>query len=125
MRPRSYDIVWVRGTTEQIKFGFKAGDDAIPADDVRFTAYNKGGKSLAFRLTLENNMGVSVDSAPDGRYLFSPTAEQTRSLTQTKADGVPQNTYEIELRNGASERVYVLGTIDAIGGINDDESDAS
>jgi hypothetical protein len=83
------------------------------------------GKVLAFRLSLVDNPGANpgqvLETSP-GVVQFYPTAAQTRSMIETPNDGtVGKNKYEVELRNGTDEQIYLLGTIAAIGGINDDE----
>jgi hypothetical protein len=121
----TYDFNWVRGTTTPFKVSFKIDNVAIPHDDVRMSVYNAGGKTLAFRLSLVDNPGIipgTVNEEQPGLFSFRPTAAQTRLLTKT-AEGDPgKNSYEIEIRNGANEDVYLLGVIAGIGGINDDEA---
>lgn len=118
----TYDFEWVRGTTEPLVVSLKINDVPIAADDVRLSVYK--GKNLAFRLTLADDAGtgpgkVSVDT---GVYTFQPTEAQTRSLNETARGDAGKNSYELAVRNGADERVYLLGTIAGIGGLNDDES---
>lgn len=122
--PQIYDFELVRGTNEPIIFRFTKGGVAISFDDARFSVY--AGKKFLFRLSIEEG-GVLHTDPETGEITIYPSAAQTRQLEQTRDDGAPRNSYEIELRNSAenSERVYVLGAISGIGGINDDEVEPS
>lgn len=121
-----FDFLWVRGTTAPLMVSFKIDDVALPFDDVRLSVYKNKGKTLAFRLTLAHDAGVGpgkVQIVSPGVVKFTPTAAQTRGLDETPNDGSPgKNRYEVELRNATDEEVYLVGTIAAVGGINDDES---
>lgn len=124
-----YDFLWVRGTTAPLIVSFMIDNVALPFDDVRLSVYKNKGKDLAFRLTLADNAGagpgtVTIDSP--GVVRFTPTAAQTRGLDETANDGSEgKNRYEVELRNGDDEEVYLMGKIAAVGGINDDEDEVS
>jgi len=129
MTPATYDFTWVRGSTTPLRLSFMVDNVAIPYDDIRLSVYK--GKTLAFRLSITQdldttgNPGTVLQNAP-GDVSFIPTSFQTRSLTQTPNDGTTgKNSYEVEVRNGLDEQVYLLGTIAAIGGLNDDEEVAS
>lgn len=122
-RPQTYDIVWTRGTTPKIKMRFTRNGIAIPFSDARMSVSD--GKKILFRLTIEGDNGIEHTDPETGEILIKPTAEQTRSLMPTKSDGIPRNRYEIELWNGSDEFVPVMGTIDGIGGDNDDEVEPS
>lgn len=122
-----YNFLWVRGTTAPLIVSFKIDGTPLPFDDVRLSVYKNKGKTLAFRMSLADNAGgaapgnVTIDSP--GVVRFTPTAAQTRGLDETPNDGTEgKNRYEVELRNGSDEEVYLMGTIAAVGGINDDES---
>lgn len=123
--PATFDFTWVRGTTTPLRLSFKVDDVAIAYDDIRLSVWK--GKVLAFRLTLADNEQSSGDPGTvftnsPGDISFIPTAAQTRLLIQSANDGsIGKNTYEVEVRNGLDEEVYILGTITAIGGLNDDE----
>lgn len=125
MTPGNYDFVWVRGTTGPLIVSMKIDNVPIPYSDMRLSVYRAGGKTLAFRITLAENEGNgpgTVEITSPGVFKFMPTADQTRSLDVTPNDGTPgKNRYEVEVRNGLDEEVYLLGTIAAIGGLNDDE----
>lgn len=125
-----YDFRWVRGTTTPLIVAFKINDVAIPYDDVRLSVFK--GNTLAFRITLADNGSVSGTQPPGtvkvispGTFKFMPHAEQTRSLIKTADGALGKNSYEIEIRNGTDEDVYLIGTIAAIGGLNDDEEEVS
>jgi hypothetical protein len=123
----TYDFTWVRGTTSPLTMSFKINDVAIPYDDVRLSVY--AGAVLAFKLTLVDNPGSGpgkvseVGGSGSGVITFQPTAAQTRGLLLTKVPGSGgKNTYEVEIRDGSNEDVFIMGTIEAIGGLNDDEA---
>lgn len=128
MTPGLYDFVWVRGTTGPLIISMKVNGIPIPYDDMRLSVYKNKGKTLAFRLTLADNEGSgpgTVEITAPGVFKFMPTAEQTRGLDATPNDGTTgKNNYEVEVRNGSDEEVYLLGTIAAIGGLNDDEGNS-
>jgi hypothetical protein len=91
-------------------------------DDVRLSVYKDNGRTLAFRVsTLEGTM-ILTDPAIS-QITFTPTPEQTRSLTESRIGGDPKNRYELEVRHNGSEQVYLLGRITAIGGLNDDTAE--
>ena len=125
----TYDFKWVRGTTTPLIVQMVEDNVPISLDDIRLSVYNKGGKELAFRLTLVdtpgNGPGTVHESTP-GVFVFQPTAAQTRLLTQTPDDGtVGKNRYEVETRLVDNEDVRLIGVIAGIGGINDDEQEPS
>lgn len=116
--PQTFNIAWTRGTTETFVVKFQRNGVAIPFSDARFTV--NSGKKFLFRLSILEG-GVEHTDVENGEITIRPSATQTRMLAQTKEDDVARNQYEIELRNGAEENVYLMGTISGIGGINDDE----
>lgn len=121
--PKVFNFEWVRGTTSPFQVKIQANGEPLPFDDARLSVY--AGTNLAFRLsTLDTPSQALVDS--DTKQIsFVPLASQTRSLIRTNLGADGKNSYEIELRNGTSEEVYLLGTISGIGGLNDDEDDVS
>lgn len=122
--PQTYDITWTRGTTPTLVMRFTRNGVAIPFSDARMSVSD--GKKILFRLTIENNNGIEHTNPEAGEIKIKPTAEQTRSLVPTRADGIPRNRYEVELRNDTDgEFVPVMGTINGIGGDNDDEVEPS
>jgi len=123
-RPQTYDIAWTRGTTPKLVMRFTRNGVAIPFSDARMSVSD--GKKILFRLTIENNAGITHTNPETGEIKIQPTAEQTRLLLPTRSDGIPRNRYEMELRNDTDgEFVPVMGTIDGIGGDNDDEEEPS
>jgi hypothetical protein len=122
-----YDFAWIRGTTTPLLVGFNLNGSPMPFDDARLSVYDRAGETLLFRLSLSNNPGfgpgtASIDGA--GVITFHPTAQQTRDLIASRIGTPPgngRNRYEIEIRQGAEESVFIMGNIAAIGGINDDE----
>lgn len=126
------DFEWVRGTTPRIGFVFRKRTGGTPDepvwspvdfDDVIFTLYKgaKGG-TLVSRYSLEDG-DIIVTDEEIGQVEWTLRAHDTRALTESPIGGDPKNRYEVELRKGTNERVYVLGFITAIGGINSDEDD--
>lgn len=118
--PAVNDFLWVRGTTTPLVIRFKKNGVAIEFDDARISVFKNKGKELAFRVSIEDGRVVKTDPS-EGEITFQPTAAETRGLTQSKDEEDGKNRYEVELRNGGSEEVYLYGTIKAIGGLNDDE----
>lgn len=117
----TFDFEWVRGTTHPFVMRFTLAGDPLPADDVRISVWKKSGKELAFRVALSDGANLVQTDIDAGEYTFTPTAAQTRSLTESKEGEEPKNRYEVEIRDGDSEEVYLLGKITATGGLNDDE----
>ena len=130
------DFIWIRGTTTPLIMRYERDGVPLPFDDARLSVYDKLG-NLLFRLTLADNPGTGPGTVDKdfvtGELKFTPTEQQTRALirSNTARDGtVPdktkgKNKYEVELRNGTDTDVYLMGTIFAIGGLNDDEGDIS
>lgn len=110
---------WVRGTTSPVAFRLTKNDEPVEFDDIRLTVFKNKGKTLAFRVSTADG-SIEVTNPAEGLITFTPTAEQTRSLTQSKLDQDAFNTFELEVRLNGSEEVWLMGTIKAIGGINDD-----
>lgn len=121
----TFDFEWVRGTTKP-DFAATFTKNGVPVsfDNAVLSVFNKGGKALAFRVAIVASVGVPAQLVHDpatGTVTFTPTALQTRSLTPTK-NGEAQNKYELELRNGDTEQVYLMGNIFGTGGLNSDEA---
>lgn len=124
------NFTWIRGTTTPLIMTYTQNDVPLVFDDARLSVYDKASPTpnLLFRLTLADNPGtgpgtVSKDIVT-GKLTFHPTEEQTRAMIPSKVGTAAEkgkNKYEVELRNGAEADVYLLGTIAAIGGLNDDE----
>jgi hypothetical protein len=122
--PKPYDFSWVRGTNSPFQVRILApGDpetsDPLPFDDMRLSVF--AGSNLAFRLSTLDTPTQALVNNTTKQVSFIPTPEQTRMLIQTKDGALPK--YEVELRNGESEEVYLMGNITGIGGINDDETE--
>lgn len=123
MTPITYDFIWVRGTTTPLVFRFKRNGVAIAFDSARLAVFKDRGKTLAFRMDTDAPVGTDavITDVDAGEVTFTPTEAQTRSLTASLNTDTPgRNKYEVEIRAGASREVYVLGTISAIGGLNED-----
>lgn len=123
--PAIYPLSWVRGTTTPFVFAIKREGVPLPFDDIRLTVSKKQGGALLFRATYSDDGGITVVNPATGLVKFQPTAEQTRLLIQSKEGQDAKNIYELEYRNGFSEEVYLMGDVTGVGGINDDEDDAS
>lgn len=123
-----FNMEWVRGSTPPNLFRFQRrtslpGVEPITRvplvfDDARVSVY--AGKKFLFRLSVVENT-VHITDPDTGEIRFTPTADQTRMLVRTEPGEPGKNRYEIELRNGTDEQVYVMGTIAGVGGDNDDE----
>ena len=125
------DFYWIRGTTTPFITTFTQNDVPLEFDDARLSVTDKLG-NLIFRLSLADNPGTGPGTVTKdivtGKVTFQPTEEQTRALIASKVGtdkAKGKNKYEVELRNGADTDVYLLGTICAIGGLNDDEEQPS
>lgn len=123
VKPKDWPIDWVRGSTSPFAVMIKANDVLLPFDDMRLSVY--AGSTLAFRLSTLDTPTQAVVDEETGQVSFIPTTEQTRALIQTPDGAIPKNKYEVELRYNGSEEVYLLGNINAIGGLNDDLNEAS
>jgi hypothetical protein len=125
------DFYWVRGSTEPLIVEFMQNGVPISFDDARLTVSDKLG-NLLFRMTFADNPGTGPGTVSHdivtGKVTFHPLAEQTRALIASRTGTAAEkgkNKYEVELREGADEHIYLLGTICAIGGLNDDEEEPS
>ncbi len=114
--PAQEDVIVVRGTTDKWVYQFVTGtpEVAIPLTDLRLTFY-KSITSPILRVTLAEGNFVS-DGALIPTYTWTPTPEETRLIPKKEAGCF----YELELHNGPSELVYILGNVTGIGGGNDD-----
>lgn len=130
------DFIWIRGTTSPLILLYTQNGVPLEFDDARLRVFSKTaveGDPPLFELSLADNPGTGPGTVTKDvvttRLTFTPTETQTRQLIKSKTakDGtVPdktkgKNKYEVELRNGTDARVYLMGTIFAIGGLNDDE----
>jgi hypothetical protein len=122
MIPVQYDFSLTRGTTQPFVFRLKLSDGAnppvltnMPFDDVIITI-KPAGKGAVIRHKLSDTTAqFAITDAGENEITFTPTAAETRRLAQDQ-----NNPYEVEVRNGTSEQVYLRGDIFAIGGINSD-----
>lgn len=125
------NFYWVRGSTEPFIVEFVANGVPLPFDDARLSVCDKAG-NLLFRLTLADNPGTGPGTVTKdlvtGKLTFHPLPEQTRAMIASRVNTVAEkgkNKYEVELRDGEDEHIYLMGTICAIGGLNDDEEEVS
>lgn len=117
--PAVYNFVWVRGSTSPLILQFQKDGVGMDFDRVELTIFKNDGKLLAFREDFE------IVDADTGEVKFTPTPAQTRLLTESQPGEKGRNRYEVELRKGSDQFVYLLGTIAAIGGLNDDADEDS
>jgi hypothetical protein len=124
MIPATYNFSVVRGSagpTQGLRVRLKARLDEntlenIPFEDIRLSIYQRNVKIL--RATLANGQMVVSDPS-EAEVTWQPTAAETRLIpVGTKAR------YELEIRQGTNESIYMMGTLTGIGGINDDIGDA-
>ena len=131
-----YHFIWIRGTTAPLIMTYTQNGVPLEFDDARLRVFSKSALETdppLFELSLNENPGTGPGTVTkdlvSGKLTFHPTEAMTRALivSKTARDGtVPdktkgKNRYEVELRNGAETNVYLMGTIFAIGGLNDDE----
>lgn len=115
--PPTYNFKIVRGTTNGLILRLKTTDgseEKVPLefDDVRLSVYRQGG-ALLFRKSIGD--GIEVTDPGEGEVTWQPTAAETRSLPLNKPC-----MYEVEVRIGETQDVYMQGTICGVGGLNDD-----
>lgn len=126
------DFVWIRGSTTPLIMTYTQNGVPLVFDDARLSVYDKAGSTLLFRLSLADNPGTGPGTVTKdlvtGKLTFQPTEHQTRSMIQSNLKNGTidaskgKNRYEVELRDGANADIYLMGTIAAIGGLNDDEA---
>lgn len=121
--PVEYDFTWVRGTNVPAIFSFAKNGVAVPFDDARMSVSDSSGTFL-FRLSIVDG-GAEKTNVDTGEVTFTPTTAQTRMLKKTAVNDPGKNVYEIELRDGTNEKVYVWGKIAGVLGANDDEEEVS
>lgn len=110
--PATRHFTVMRGsTTPFITVRLKNPDGtALALNDLRLTI----GTDTPLVKTLSGG-GLVLDDALQGEYSWTPTPAETRSLPV----GV-KVAYELEVRIGTTQEVYMLGTILGAGGLNDD-----
>ena len=118
MKPAIYDFEMVRGATDpftvQLLFTEEDGTETpIPFDDVRLTITDLDGVLILRKTFVDGDFVLSDTSLSEVQW--SPTADESRLLSVG-----PNQKYELEIRDGSSQSVYMLGTITGIGGLNDD-----
>jgi hypothetical protein len=118
------DREFIRGTTPTMLYRFKKKDGLgvkVPIPfDVAILSVFKGnpGKTLLFREVMP------ITDPQEGEVTLVLTADHTRSLAPSLPGDLGKNSYEIELRDGTNEKVYVIGAIAGIGGLNSDQGGA-
>lgn len=122
MTPGTHDFSIVRGTTQPLVFRLKLSDGAdppvltnMPFDDVIITIQPKNGTKIVAKIS-EADPAFEVSDVGENEITFTPTPAQSRAYPLGD-----KTTYEVEVRDGASQLVYLIGTITATGGINIDD----
>lgn len=120
MIPATYNWSIVRGTTSPFTVRLQAGDPlaAIPFTDVRLSITNLKGTSFIMRPSISDGR-LNLLDVNTSEITWIPTPAESRAIPV----GIKAK-YELEVWNGDSEIVYMMGTIEGVGGINDDQ-DAS
>lgn len=124
MTPGTFDFNIVRGTTAPL---IVALSDNV-ADVLTPVAYTSIVLSISKKATVGDEASLilrKISTAADGlaavvdgdalRVTWTPSPAESRSLLVGA-----KNYYELEVRNGSIQVVYLLGTITGIGGINSD-----
>lgn len=121
MTPGEYNFSIVRGTTQPLVFRLKVSDGAtppvltnMPFDDVIITIQPKNGTKIVAKIS-EASAAFAVTDALENEITFTPTPAQSRTYPLGE-----KTTYEVEVRDGTSQMVYLTGTITATGGLNID-----
>jgi len=129
MTPATFDFDVVRGSagpTQGLTLNLRTknlDNELVPMlfDDVRLSIYDKtvdkADRELLVRATFVDG-GIQETDSYQGQVSWIPTTEETRALKIGA-----KNHYELEVRTGTDEIIYLLGVITGIGGLNDDESD--
>lgn len=126
MTPAEYNFQVVRGNagaTAGLVFFLTAGDPPqnLAYDNVILSVYNRAGTELILRASLDNGHLVLLD-APTNKFAWVPTTDHTRRIPKGLApDGLGKASYELEVWNGDTEITYMMGRIEGVGGISDDQ----
>lgn len=135
IKPGTKDLEIYRGSTD--RFAFRIIDTAgtpLPFDDIRLTISSKTSNDPTTGLILRKSVLGVEDFGPEvideytddpnpldydeysGTVIWTPTPAESRALPKGA-----KSKYEVELRNGTSQIIYIIGTITGTGGINDDD----
>jgi hypothetical protein len=129
MIPGTHDFTVVRGTTSPFIVQLQAPEDLnydppvfipIPFTDVHLTIAPGGGGTIYRKKLSDNDVRFFVSNEYEGEITWLPTPDETRQLAESKNGAAGKNHYELEIWNGTEQEVFLIGTITAIGGINDD-----
>jgi hypothetical protein len=117
--PAEYNFTLYRGGTAP--FAFRIKDDTgapLPFEDIIFTISKKTDKDgvtpILRKALTDDDPNFDVDDY-SGVVTWIPTPAESRSL----AVGEKQK-YEVELRIGQFQLIYLVGLITGAGGINSD-----
>lgn len=118
MTPGVYDFDIWRGSTEPFVVRLKTTDEDdnevnLPFDDVRLTFYGLDDVVL-FRKTLEAGE-IVVTNEEEAEVSWTPTPEESRQFPLGA-----KTRYELEVRDGSSQMIYLVGVVTGAGGGNDD-----
>lgn len=119
MTPATHNFTIVRGTTQPFKVRITIEDvlnppDRIPIPMTAAILSIQTGSVVLTKSTADVDSGIEV---VDDVIIWTPTPAESRSL----ATGENKNKYELEIRDGSTQMVYLTGNITAIGGINTDD----
>lgn len=129
MTPGTYDFTIVRGTTSPFVVQLQAPEDVdydpptfipIPFDDVQLSIQPGGGGTKIVKKLSDDDPRFYISNEYEGEITWLPTPAESRSLAVSKPGAPGKNSYELEIRNGSEQEVYLFGVIAAIGGINED-----
>lgn len=132
MIPATVNFTRVRGNTEPFMFQFQdtqTPPQDIPHDDIHISVYKtkKGGDAnILLRKKLSEIGGGFVADTSDPNvttYIWTPTPEETRLFPYSEGpDGTNRKFayYEVEIWASNTQTTYIWGTIEGIGGLNDD-----
>jgi hypothetical protein len=118
IKPGTYDFTIYRGTTDPLSFRISNTDGIIPFTDIQLTISNikatESADPLVRKKLSDDDPGFISDDY-SGTITWIPTPAESRLIpVGAKAK------YEVELRNGTSQLIYLIGTITGAGGINAD-----
>jgi hypothetical protein len=116
--PGTFDFTIYRGTTDPFLFRISNDDGTIPFTDIQLTISlktdNEGAAPIVRKKLTDDDPNFDVDDY-SGIVTWIPTPAESRAIpVGDKAK------YEVELRNGTSQLIYLIGEITALGGINAD-----
>lgn len=120
MKPAIYDFSLVRGSTDGLEFRLKAQDGSalenIPFTDVQMTITDGAPVPVTLMTLSLSNGRLTVSDPTEAQIRWQATEHESRMIPYG-----PKARYEVEVRNGPSCLVYLVGRITGLGGANADE----